>query len=148
MIDWPTVVVVVAALALSVGLGLAVSVLVLRWARVPEVILPEYERDASGRLVPILASTPKPPRPLLRGGLWVGILERLAITGAIMAQHPELIAIVVAVKGLGRYPELQQAGGASERFIVGTLASFTVAVAVGFAANALLPWLPWLPWLP
>ena len=142
MTVWPSALVVAAALALSVGLGLAVSVLVLRWARVPELVLPEYERDASGRLVPILSTAPKPSRPLLRGGLWVGILERLAITGAIIAQHPELIAVVVAVKGLGRYPELQQAGGASERFIIGTLASFTVAVAVGLAAGAVLPLLP------
>ncbi len=145
MTVWPTALVVAAALALSVGLGLAVSVLVLRWARVPELVLPEYERDASGHLVPILGTPAKPARPLLRGGLWVGILERLAITGAIIAQHPELIAVVVAVKGLGRYPELQQAGGASERFIIGTLASFTVAVAVGLGANAALPLLALLP---
>ena len=57
-----TTLVVVGALALSVLGGWGVSVLVLRWARVPEVILPEYERDATGRLVPILASTPKPSR--------------------------------------------------------------------------------------
>ena len=137
-----TTLVVVGALALSVLGGWGVSVLVLRWARVPEVILPEYERDATGRLVPILASAPKPSRPLLRGGLWVGVLERVAITGAIIAGRPELIAVVVAVKGLGRYPELQQAGGASERFIIGTLASFTVAVVVGLAAVAVLPLVP------
>lgn len=142
MITLSSIILVVVALALSVGLGLAVSVLVLRWARVPEVILPEFERDATGRLVPILTTAPKPSRPLLRGGLWVGILERLAITGVIIAQQPQLIAVVVAVKGLGRYPELQQAGGASERFIIGTLASFTVAVAVGLAANAVIPLLP------
>ena len=137
-----TTLVVVGALALSVLGGWGVSGLVLRWARVPEVILPEYERDATGRLAPILASTPKPSRPLLRGGLWVGVLERVAITGAIIAGRPELIAVVVAVKGLGRYPELQQAGGASERFIIGTLASFTVAVVVGLAAVAVLPLVP------
>ncbi|HHU39798.1 MAG TPA: hypothetical protein GXZ45_11030 [Propionibacterium sp.] len=142
MIGWQHAAVVVGALAASVLLGLAVSVLVLRWARVPELILPEYERDASGRMVPILTSAPQPSRPLLRGGLWVGILERVAITGAIIAGHPELIAVVVAVKGLGRYPELQQAGGASERFIIGTLASFTVAVAVGLGTVAVLPLLP------
>ena len=142
MTPWLAAAVVVLALAASVGVGLAVSVLVLRWAKVPEVILPEYERDATGRLVPILASTPKPSRPLLRGGLWVGVLERVAITGAIIAGRPELIAVVVAVKGLGRYPELQQAGGASERFIIGTLASFTVAVVVGLAAVAVLPLVP------
>lgn len=142
MTPWLAAAVVVLALAASVGVGLAVSVLVLRWAKVPEVILPEFERDATGRLVPLLTTAPKPSRPLLRGGLWVGILERLAITGAIIAHHPELIAVVVAVKGLGRYPELQQAGGASERFIIGTLASFTVAVAVGLGGNAVLASLP------
>lgn len=140
-----TALVVLLALATSVALGLAISVLVLRWARVPEVIMPEFERDAAGRLVPILGTPAKPSRPLLRGGLWVGILERLAITGAIIAHAPELIAVVVAIKGLGRYPELQQAGGASERFIIGTLASFTVAVAVGLGANAVLPLVLLLP---
>lgn len=133
-----TTLVVVGALALSVLGGWGVSVLVLRWARVPEVILPEYERDATGRLVPILASTPKPSRPLLRGGLWVGVLERVAITGAIIAGRPELIAVVVAVKGLGRYPELQQAGGASERFIIGTLASLGWAASCAWVLTNLL----------
>ena len=131
MTVWLSALVVAAALALSVGLGLAVSVLVLRWARVPELVLPEYERDASGRLVPILSTAPKPSRPLLQGGLWVGILERLAITGAIIAQHPELIAVVVAVKGLGRYPELrsQDNPGTAERFIIGTFTSVLWAAA-------------------
>ena len=53
------------------------------------------------------------------------------MTGAILAGMPALIAIVVAVKGLGRYPELKEQAGASERFIIGTLASLTVAVGVG-----------------
>ncbi|MDN5571540.1 MAG: hypothetical protein L0G22_09865 [Propionibacteriaceae bacterium] len=139
MNPWLQVAIIVGALVASVLVGWGVSVGVLRLAKVPEVIVPTMERDASGRMVPILAPRAAEPRPLLRGGLWVGILERIAITGALMAHHPELIAIVVAVKGLGRYPELQQAGGASERFIVGTLASFGVAVAVGLGAAALLP---------
>lgn len=139
MNPWLVAGIIVGALVASVLVGWAVSVGVLRLARVPEVILRTMERDSTGRLVPLLAPRSAEPRPLLRGGLWVGILERIAITGAIMARHPELIAIVVAIKGLGRYPELQQAGGASERFIVGTLASFGVAVAVGLGALALLP---------
>ncbi|WP_300080575.1 hypothetical protein [Propioniciclava sp.] len=138
MNPWLQAAIVVGALLTSVFAGWGLSVGVLRLAKVPDVILPTLERDASGRMVPILAPKTAPSRPLLRGGLWVGILERLAITGAIIAGRPELIALVVAVKGLGRYPELQQAGGASERFIVGTLASFIVAVAVGLGAVALL----------
>lgn len=138
MNPWLQAAIIVGALAASAGLGLAVTVGVLRLARVPEVIEPEYERDSTGRLVPLLSPAPRPSRPLLRGGLWVGLLERVAITGSIIAGHPELIALVVAIKGLGRYPELQQAGGASERFIVGTLASFIVAVVLGIAARVFL----------
>jgi hypothetical protein len=73
---------------------------------------------------------------LLRGGMWIGVLERLAITGGILAGHPEAIAIVIAVKGLGRYPELRGGTGvagskAAERFIVGTLSSFLWAALIG-----------------
>lgn len=78
--------------------------------------------------------------PVLRGGTWIGVLERLAIAGTIMLGHPEGIAVVTAVKGLGRFPELRAAAGASasERFIIGTLTSFCWAGAVGAAARAAL----------
>ena len=73
---------------------------------------------------------------LLRGGMWIGVLERLTITGGILAGHPEAIAVVIAVKGLGRYPELRGGTGeagskAAERFIVGTLSSFLWAALIG-----------------
>lgn len=78
---------------------------------------------------------------LLRGGMWIGVLERLAIAGAVMAGHPEAVAVVIAVKGLGRYPELRDTaapirGEAAERFIIGTLASFVWAAACGAAGAA------------
>jgi hypothetical protein len=59
---------------------------------------------------------------VLRGGAWVGVLERAALAGTLLAGWPEGLAIVVAVKGLGRYAELK-APAAAERFIIGTLAS-------------------------
>ncbi|GAA3890158.1 hypothetical protein GCM10022381_35050 [Leifsonia kafniensis] len=65
---------------------------------------------------------------VLRGGLAIGILERLAVTGAILAGFPEAIAVVVAIKGVGRFTELA-ASEARERFIIGTLASLTWACA-------------------
>ncbi|MCU1431577.1 MAG: hypothetical protein JWP95_682 [Actinotalea sp.] len=74
----------------------------------------------------------------LRGGTWIGVLERLAVTGAMMADYPSAIAFVIAVKGLGRYPELRENPGASERFVIGTLASMLWAVAVGALARHLL----------
>jgi hypothetical protein len=68
---------------------------------------------------------------ILRGGAWLGVLERLAITGSILAGYPYGIAIVVAIKGLGRYAELRDQPVASERFVVGTLASLIWSVATG-----------------
>ena len=66
----------------------------------------------------------------LQGGRIIGILERAAIAGAIIAAWPEGMAIVLAVKGLARYPELREPH-ASEQFIIGTFASVLWAVAVG-----------------
>jgi hypothetical protein len=65
---------------------------------------------------------------VLRGGAWIGALERAAIYGTLVAGWPEGLAVVLAVKGLGRYPELRAAEdgvhtGAAERFIIGTFAS-------------------------
>ncbi|MCL3862836.1 hypothetical protein [Actinotalea sp. K2] len=77
-------------------------------------------------------------RDALRGGTWIGILERIAITGALLAGYPAAIAFVIAIKGLGRYPELRERPSASERFVIGTLASMLWAVAVGGAFRGLL----------
>ena len=65
---------------------------------------------------------------VLRGGAWIGMLERLAIFATLVAGWPEGLAVVLAVKGLGRYPELRAAEdgvrtGVAERFIIGTFAS-------------------------
>ncbi len=75
---------------------------------------------------------------VLRGGTWIGALERLAVTGTILAGHPEGVAIVVAVKGLGRYPELKEHPVASERFVVGTLASLAWAALLGLIGRVLI----------
>ena len=137
---WAQTGVVLAALLLSVGVGWLITVGVLRLAKAPRVAVPRYEKDPRGHAVPLLESGRPSPEatPLLRGGMWIGILERFAVTGAIIAGMPALIAIVVAVKGLGRYPELKEHAGASERFIIGTLASLVVAVGVGLLAAWLL----------
>jgi hypothetical protein len=70
---------------------------------------------------------------ILRGGAWIGVLERGAVAGTLLAGWPEGLAVVLAVKGLGRFSELR-APAAAERFIVGTLASALWATAcVGVA---------------
>lgn len=73
---------------------------------------------------------PTPPEDLLRGGTWIGVLERIAVTATLIAGWPEGLAVVLAVKGLARYPELRSPGaGASERFIIGTFTSVLWAAA-------------------
>jgi hypothetical protein len=70
---------------------------------------------------------------VLRGGAWVGYLERAAISATLLAGWPEGMALVLAVKGVGRYPELRGPESvqshAPETFIIGTLASVLRAAA-------------------
>jgi hypothetical protein len=75
---------------------------------------------------------------LLRGGAWIGALERAGVVGALVAGWPEGTAVVLALKGLGRYPELRNAGtgAVAERFIIGTFSS--VLWAAGCAACVVL----------
>ncbi|SFS02038.1 hypothetical protein SAMN04487846_1536 [Microbacterium sp. cf046] len=67
---------------------------------------------------------------VLRGGTTIGYLERLSVVIALIAGYPEAIAIVVAVKGVGRFSELS-AAESRERFIIGTLSSLLWACVVG-----------------
>lgn len=68
-------------------------------------------------------------REVMRGGTTIGYLERVAVALGIIAGYPEAIAVVVALKGIGRFSELA-AAEARERFIIGTLASLVWACIV------------------
>lgn len=65
---------------------------------------------------------------VLRGGMMIGLLERLAIAASLMAGFPEAIAVIVAIKGVGRFTELAEPES-RERFIIGTFASMIWACA-------------------
>jgi hypothetical protein len=79
-----------------------------------------------------VAGGPQDPA-ILRGGAWIGVLERAAVAATLLAGSAEALAVVLAVKGLGRFAELR-APAAAERFIVGTLASgLWAAACVGVA---------------
>lgn len=76
-------------------------------------------------------------REVMRGGTTIGYLERTAVALGIVAGFPEAIAVVVALKGIGRFSELA-AAEARERFIIGTLASLLWAcVAAGVVRLAI-----------
>lgn len=66
----------------------------------------------------------RPTREVLRGGATIGMLERLAVVAVILAGYPEALAVVIAIKGVGRFSELGEAAEARERFIIGTLVSW------------------------
>lgn len=85
----------------------------------------------------------KAAEEVLRGGTWIGRFERAAIFAAIASGWPEGLAVVLALKGLGRYSELRGAAPTSpvvtegtaatpavaERFLIGTFASVLWACA-------------------
>ena len=78
---------------------------------------------------------------VLRGGIWIGVFERAAVFAALASGWPEGLAVVLALKGLGRYSELRSApgtpgspapsgaGGVAERFLIGSFASLLWACA-------------------
>ncbi len=76
----------------------------------------------------------------LRGGAWIGCLERVAVYSGLLLGWKEAIAIVLAVKGLGRYPELKNGDrpAVAERFIIGTFVSVLWACACAGVAHWLI----------
>jgi hypothetical protein len=117
----------IVALALAVIGGGPMAVLALDLASHSSVPPGQH----GGILVESAAAEPGtrgPEREVLRGGLIIGVLERAAVAGAILAGFPEAIAVVVAIKGVGRFTELTEAE-TRERFIIGTFASLIWACA-------------------
>ncbi|SEE06607.1 hypothetical protein [Ruania alba] len=142
-----TIAVVLGALALSAALGAPLTSWLL--ARMTRGSTAQsngtHAPDEGGEEGADAPSDPRTPEEALRGGLWIGILERLAITGCILVGYPAGIAVVVAIKGLGRFRTLGgQSGvrggeaGVSERFLVGTLTSFLWACGIGIGGVGLL----------
>ncbi|MEP7160966.1 MAG: hypothetical protein ABI746_07665 [Dermatophilaceae bacterium] len=65
---------------------------------------------------------------MLPGGQWIGYLERLAVFATLTAGWKEGLALILAIKGLARYPELALSNSrTAEKFIIGTLASVLFA---------------------
>jgi len=73
---------------------------------------------------------------ILRGGTTIGYLERFAVVGAAAVGRFEIVAAVIAIKGLGRFTELSSSI-ARERFIIGTLVSLLWA---GLCAALIWPY--------
>ena len=112
--------------ASAVGVTLAVVLAVLGGGPVTAWVFAFIDRhDAPGQPSMRDAGT------VLRGGAWIGALERTAIAASLLAGWPSGVALALALKGLGRYPELrsQDNPGTAERFIIGTFTSVLWAAA-------------------
>ncbi|RZU32024.1 hypothetical protein [Blastococcus saxobsidens] len=106
----------VGGVALQGGVVLAVLAAITGGSPVATSVLNAADPAAAG-----VSGGPQDP-DILRGGAWIGVLERGAIAATLLAGWPEGLAVILAVKGLGRFSELRTPA-AAERFIVGTLAS-------------------------
>ena len=110
--------------ALGVLAGNPITVWVLRLASRGDV-----EGGRHGGIL-VKAKGARTTHEVLRGGTWIGYLERIAVVAAIVTLRLEVIAAVIAIKGLGRFSELD-AAETRERFIIGTLVSMIWAAACG-----------------
>ncbi|QWT23450.1 hypothetical protein KPL76_12085 [Subtercola sp. PAMC28395] len=70
----------------------------------------------------------------LRGGRLIGPLERLLIVTLALAGMYPIVAALIAAKGIVRFPEISRdgpSGSKAEYFLVGSLVSWSIAVAIG-----------------
>ena len=101
-----------------------------------------------------LGAAPGTVRPGAKdAGRYIGYAERALIHLAILGDLPWIVPVVVGLKTLVRFPEIQsesqraeedteetpRPGSFVEYYLVGTLVSVAWAVAVGLLARALIP---------
>lgn len=137
----PTLALALAALGILGGFPMTVWVLGLAGSRTrrakgkPKVSAHDStdsedgdDGEHGGIVVPVEGT--RKHQEVLRGGWVIGYLERIAVIAAVALGRFEIVAAVIAVKGLGRFTELDNAV-ARERFIIGTLTSLTWAGVCG-----------------
>jgi hypothetical protein len=89
---------------------------------------------ATGTTNPALHDTPEDPEQRLKGGRLLGPMERVLIVGLGLSGHLTAASIVIAAKGLLRWPELQSKPEQqwihrlTEYFLVGSFVSWLVAL--------------------
>jgi hypothetical protein len=89
---------------------------------------------ATGTTNPMVFDTPEDPEQRLKGGRLLGPMERVLILGLGLTGHLTAASIVIAGKGLLRWPELQTKNEQqwihrlTEYFLVGSFVSWLVAL--------------------
>lgn len=73
-------------------------------------------------------------KSLPNAGKWTGYFERILILTFILTGNAESIGFLLAAKSIFRFGELSKAQEieTTEYVLIGTLASFTIAILIGF----------------
>lgn len=111
----------------------AILAFVSRAHQTPTMPAPRDDDAAS------LTGTVTASQPILPGGAWIGFFERLTTTVCLLLGWPEAIAMTLAIKGVGRYPEIAKSNHGpvvAERFLLGTFVS--ILWAAGCAGVAVM----------
>jgi hypothetical protein len=110
----------------------------------PGEAVPAEARDAGGRdAAPARATDPSPSVPSVpngapaRIGATIGALERLLIVALLLTGAEAAVGFVIAAKTIARFKQLDDRGFA-EYYLLGTLASVSVALGSGLLAQAAL----------
>lgn len=79
-------------------------------------------------------------KSLPNAGIWIGYFERILILTFILTGNAEGIGFLLAAKSIFRFGELSKAQEikTTEYVLIGTLASFTIAILIGFAVLQIL----------
>lgn len=113
---------------------IVIVVLVLASLAIVNVRAASMFVDTLVRPPPASLAEPRRPSPA-RIGAVIGVLERLLICALVLAGAVTTIGLVIAAKTLARFKQLDDREFA-EYYLLGTLASVTVAVATSLAAQA------------
>jgi hypothetical protein len=114
------------AAALAIVAGNPITATVLNYADSRGGAKPSISGQHGGIIIESLADGAGVQREVLRGGTTIGYLERLVVVGAVAVGHWEIVGALIAIKGLGRFSELDTPE-TRERFIIGTLVSLVWA---------------------
>lgn len=68
------------------------------------------------------------------GGRLIGVFERLAVVLCLLTAQTNLLAVIVAIKGLARYSDIKSGHLTAEKFIVGTFTSLLWAAGCALIA--------------
>ena len=103
-----------AVLFLTVVCGIIMQIILAKWEE-EEVIRKHKEKS------------------LVNAGKYIGILERLLVFTFVICGHWEAIGFLVAAKSVFRYGDIKEAENRklTEYILIGTLLSFSIAIATG-----------------